>query len=237
MDRAWEGVAALIHQGWPTDKQAFSDKQSFLNEPAAMLGMIRGRDSLWLYRVYPAGRDSDRPGRYFFVVLRLSSFEQVVHPRVAGLLAYFEKERGLPLNTSPLEREWPEKEVDMNLSNLHRECEVMPSESHWGVDSKGRVLRFKYVAWEEVSQKHDLGRRGVKMFALGAGLLIATVGISLLSRPGGGERDLPDQPMPMPEDIDPSDRDTVSKANGEPPSPPDHSPQPPTSSPGTEIEP
>jgi hypothetical protein len=248
IDRAWEGVAALIHQGWPTNEQAFSDKQAFLNEKAAMLGMIRGRDSLWLYRVYPADRDPDRPGRYFFVILRLSSFEQILHPRVAGLLAYFEEERGLPLNTTPLEGEWPDKEVDMNLSDLLRECEVMPSESHWGVDGNGRVLSFKYVSWEAEAQKVYPGNRVVRKvaLALGAGVSITALSVALKSWSSGVECDppkksMPDKPMPEPEDIDPPDRATVQPGTDDDSSPADQilddSPQPLTESPEDQIDP
>jgi hypothetical protein len=176
IDRAWEGVAALIHQGWPADKQAFPNKQAFLEEEAAMLGMIRGRDSLWLYRVYPAGRDSDRPGRYFFAVLRLSSLEQVLHPRIAGILAYFEKERGLPLNTSPLEREWPKKEKDVDLSNLHRAFQAIPRESHRGIDGHGRTLSFKFMPWEAEAQEHHPGHGSQRKIVVGL-LFAGAVGV------------------------------------------------------------
>lgn len=245
IDRAWEGVAALIHQGWPADKKAFSDRQAFLNEKAAMLGMIRGGDSFWLYRVYPAGRDRDRPGRYIFVVLRLSSLEQVLDPRVAGLLAYFEEERGFPLNTSPLERQWPEKEVDMNLSNFLRECEVMPIESHRGVDGSGRVLTFRYVPWEAEAQKEHRGHR-VRNFVCVAVASIVALGVALKSGPSGDEHDppkksMPDKLMPEPEDMEPPDRATAQPGTDDDASTVDQilddSPQPLTESPEDQIDP
>lgn len=182
-DRSWDAVADLIHLGWPAKEGKFTNQQ------AIMLGVIRHSDLVWLYRIYPAGREkSGRPGRYFFVVFRLPSPDMIDHPQVAGLLAYFEKERGLPLNLKHLEQGWPDGKADPTLLQLREECQEQPRSSHWGMDGNCRVLHFKYLEEPRAQAGHGTST-GAGKLALAAGLvLVSAIGGFLLKQYNkGGE--------------------------------------------------
>jgi hypothetical protein len=177
LDPSWDEVAELVHQGWPAEQRKFPDQQ------AVLLGVVRRPERTWLYRVYPAGRDGfGRPGRYFFVVLRLPSPDWIVHPQVAGLLAYFEKERGLPLKIEPLERGWPDGEADPALLQIHKEFQEHPRSSHWGMDGAGRTIQFKYP--EEPKRQGGQGdAASAGKFILGAGVILAAAVGAFLLKP------------------------------------------------------
>lgn len=206
-DESWEAAAALIHQGWPAEQRVFTDQQAIL------LGVIRHSDFAWLYRVYPAGRDEHgRAGRYFFVLVRLLSFDGITHPQVAGLLAYFEKERGLPLNTKPLEDGWPDAEPNSNLAQLRKDLEENSRFGHWGMDGAGRMIRLldPEPAKKEPTQVAPFTARG--KLIIGAGVVASVIGYFLtnpsvtVEKPmdGSGTKTIPTTP-PLP--------DTTSKVS------------------------
>lgn len=168
-DESWEAAAALIHQGWPAEQRVFADQQ------AVLLGVIRHSDFVWLYRVYPAGRDEHgRLGRYFFALLRLRSLDEITHPQVAGLLAFFEKERGLPLNTKPLEGGWPDAEPNSTLTQLQRDLQENSRFGHWGMDGAGKMVRLldPEPAKKEADQVAPFSGRGKLIIA--AGVFVAS---------------------------------------------------------------
>lgn len=138
LDATWERAAENVHKAWPT-------KVSNLEDQAGIyFGVLdEGGDHCWLYRVYPGGRDSfGRPGRYFFVLFRLRSPEEVLLPEVSGFLNYFDDERGLPLNTAPLDGPIPGREPGVLLLKLHHLWVSGNNGSHWGMDDSGTAIRF-----------------------------------------------------------------------------------------------
>ena len=138
IDASWERAAENVHKGWPA-KPGSVDDQS-----ALCFGVLdENAGNRWLYRVYPGGRDSfGRPGRYFFVLFRLQSPEQVLDPEVSGLLSYFDAERGLPLNVGPLDGDIPGGKPDDLLEKLHRRWVSGNQGGHWGMDGSGNVIGF-----------------------------------------------------------------------------------------------
>lgn len=175
-DESWDAAAALIHQGWPSEQRVFTDQQ------AVLLGVIRHSEFLWLYRVYPAGRDEHgREGRYFFALLRLLSLDEITHPQAAGLLAYFDKERGLPLNTKPLESGWSDAEPDSILTQLQKDLQENSRFGHWGMDGAGRMIRLldPEPAKKETAQVTPLAGRG--KLIIGAGVVASAIGSFLIN--------------------------------------------------------
>lgn len=138
LDGGWDGAAECVHKAWPTKMGSFTDQSAIyfgvLDESAV---------NRWFYRVYPGGRDSfGRPGRYFLVIFRIQSPEQVLLPEVSGLLKYFDTERGLPLNTAPLDGGIPGREPGELLLKLHRHWISGNNDCHWGMDGSGTIIRF-----------------------------------------------------------------------------------------------
>lgn len=138
IDDVWNDVAGQVHKGWPVKIGDFKDQQ------AKLYGVINGGvDGFWIYRVFPAGRDSfGRPGRYFFVLFRLSFPEQITNPLVSGFIHYFEGERALPLNVKPLEGEIPLNPPDQMLKKVYEEFTRTRLAGHWGMDGAGNVMVF-----------------------------------------------------------------------------------------------
>ena len=194
-DESWEAVAALIHQGWPAEKRIFTDQQAIL------LGVIRHSDFVWLYRIYPAGRDEHgRGGRYFFALVRILSLDAITHPQVAGLLAYFEKERGLPLNTKPLEGGWPDAEPNSTMAQLRKDLEENSRFGHWGMDGAGRMIRLldPEPAKKEITQDAPFTGRG-KLIIGAVALVASTVGGYLLQQSATRDKSVDDiLPSPIP---------------------------------------
>ena len=138
LDAAWDGAVENVHKAWPTKMGNLED------QAGVYFGVLdEGADNRWFYRVYPGGRDSfGRPGRYFFVLFRLRSPEQVLLPEVSGFLNYFDAERGLPLNTAPLDGDIPGRDPGDLLLKLHRHWVSENNGSHWGMDASGKTIRF-----------------------------------------------------------------------------------------------
>ena len=134
----WENAAALIHQGWPVKKGGLDDMN------ARRYGVLEGPSDMgWIYRVYPAGRDSfGRPGRYFVVLFQLPSISAAALHEVAGILSYFETERSLPLKTAPLDLGVPPTEPDAVLQKLAQHWRNGGNGAHWGMDESGSVIEF-----------------------------------------------------------------------------------------------
>lgn len=138
LDAAWDRAAENVHKAWPTKMGNFEDQST------VCFGVLdESAENRWFYRVYPGGRDNfGRPGRYFFVLFRLQSPEQVLRPEVSGLLKYFEIERGLPLNTAPLDGDIPLAEPPELLLKLHDHWVHGKNGIHWGMDGNGTAIRF-----------------------------------------------------------------------------------------------
>lgn len=141
-DYSWEATAAAIGSGWPSIKGILESGETQLMGAVEPTG-----GALWIYRVFPAGRDSfQRPGRYFAVIFKCSRSDDILDPRVAGVLAYFEGERGLPLNCSCLDIAVPEATPSEGLRRLADECRARRHGTHWGMDSSGMVRKFAPMA-------------------------------------------------------------------------------------------
>jgi hypothetical protein len=138
IDDAWNDVARQVHKGWPDKIGDFGDQHAIL------YGIMNfGPDGLWLYRVFPAGRDSfGRRGRYFFVLFKLSSPEEITSPRVSDFIHYFETERSLPLKTTPLDLGVPSTAPDTMLQKLAEQWRNRGHSAHWGMDERGSVVEF-----------------------------------------------------------------------------------------------
>ncbi len=98
----------------------------------------------WVYRVYPAGNDGfGRPRRYFFLLFQVpAAVNNAVWREMAGVLQYFVRERGLPLNTEPLDHGVPPAEPDVVLKKLADQWQNGEHGAHWGMDESGRFVKF-----------------------------------------------------------------------------------------------
>jgi len=114
------------------------------SEAAGLFGVMEaGRDGYWLYRIYPAGRDSHgRPGRYFAVIVQLAGPRHCLDPSVSGVLDYFVRERSLPLNCAALSHRLPVGEPTATLCHVYAEWEKGVNGPHWGMDGSGAIRRF-----------------------------------------------------------------------------------------------
>jgi len=143
----WESAVALIHQGWPVKSGGLD------HIDARCYGVLEGVSGrCWLYRVYPAGRDSfGRPGRYFVVLFQPSSICEVTLREVAGILNYFENERSLPLKTGPLDLGLPDAEPNAVLKKLAEHWSNGGHSAHWGMDESGSVIEFATTTAKSVT--------------------------------------------------------------------------------------
>ena len=138
VDKAWDSVASCVHAGWP------SVRGTIESEATDLFGVMEtGRDGYWLYRIYPAGRDSHgRPGRYFAVIVQLAEPRHCLDPSVSGVLDYFFRERNLPLNCAALSQRLPVGEPTATLCRVYAEWEKGVNGPHWGMDGSGAIRRF-----------------------------------------------------------------------------------------------
>ena len=136
--RDWDDVAESVNQGWPA-------RHEIENPGSKQYGCVSTPDSgFWIYRLYAAGKDRfGRDGRYFFVLVRVTSSEEALSPRVAGLFRYFETERGLPLRTEPLDQGWDVAAPDEILRAIVEEHGRGRSERHWGIDEGLQITVFE----------------------------------------------------------------------------------------------
>lgn len=188
LDRAWDEVESLIHLGWP------ARHDSLARPSACLLGVMRAEKSIWYYRVFPAefGKDP-RGGRYFIVIFRLPLVKDILDPRVAGLLAYFETERGFPLRTESLE-------VGVNTA---LSCETArkfanalgddPACGHSGMDETGTLVSFPgFEVFASPGNAPVISPRIRKMVITGA-VAITTVAAfaakNLMRQPESDDRD------------------------------------------------
>jgi hypothetical protein len=137
LGQIWDGAAECVNQGWPV-------KCDFSDQSWRWYGVIFDHPgNFWLYRLFAAGKDRfGRDGRYFFVLVRLQSAEDILSPRVAGLFRYFDAERSLPLKIHPLEHGWPDASPDEILEAIREELNCAQSAGHWGMDDSRGILRF-----------------------------------------------------------------------------------------------
>jgi hypothetical protein len=176
-DDDWKMVEALLHQGWPRRRKDFPDLQ------AIFLGAILRPEEVWLYRLYPAGMDGARPGRFFFVVMRLDTLSQFTSPRVAGLLEYFDEDRGFPLNTKPLVNGWTEVPPSSEMVMFQTKMEGKYAPGYWGMDDTGKLEKFITIDWMSQGQHtktlpSSRPKNPVKT-VISAGLVAAGIGLYL----------------------------------------------------------
>jgi hypothetical protein len=76
------------------------------------------------------------------VLVRLQSPDQVLLPELSGILNYFDKKRGLPLNTAPLDGNIPGEKPSDLLLKLHQHWVCGEKEKHWGMDGNGKFVQF-----------------------------------------------------------------------------------------------
>lgn len=133
----WEQAAEWVNLGWPS---SFELK----DRSARWYGvMFSDPCDLWVYRVFAAGKDRfGRDERYFFVLIRLRSTEEILNPQIAGLFSYFDAERGLPLKTEPLDHGWQDAAPDEILEAISEEFVRGARIGHWGMDAAGRMTVF-----------------------------------------------------------------------------------------------
>lgn len=137
----WDRVAECVNKGWPSMCQ-------FTGSGARWYGVLAtGGGEFWIYRIYAGGRDSfGREGRYFFVSVLLQSKKDLLNPKVAGLFRYFDTERGLPLNTDPLNEGWVDAEPDEILRIISKKLDSQRSLSHWGIADGGHITVFSKIS-------------------------------------------------------------------------------------------
>ncbi len=135
-DSSWDVIANAVAAGWPSTAGTLASPRSEL------YGVVDG-PGCWLYRVFPAGRDSfGRPGRYFSVVFQLRKPEDCLDPRVSGILKYFEGERSLPLECSALDQGVPSGTPSETIRKVVSLWAAGNQGKHWGIDEKGSIRRF-----------------------------------------------------------------------------------------------
>ncbi len=133
----WDQAAEDVNMGWPAKGE--------LNDRSALWYGVMFTDpgDFWLYRVFAAGKDRfGRDERYFFVLIRLRSPEDVLSHQVAGLFSYFNGERGLPLKTEPLDHGWQDAAPDEILEAICDELVRGGRIGHWGMDAAGKMTVF-----------------------------------------------------------------------------------------------
>jgi hypothetical protein len=133
----WERAAEWVNLGWPSSIE-------LKDRSARWYGvMFSDPCDFWVYRVFAAGKDRfGRDERYFFVLIRLRSTEEILSPHVAGLFSYFDTERGLPLKTEPLDHGWQGAAPDDILEAICQELDRGGRTGHWGMDAAGRTTVF-----------------------------------------------------------------------------------------------
>lgn len=134
----WDRAAEMVNRGWPA-------RCDFQDPSAKWYGVLPTEDNrFWIYRIYAGGKDRfGREGRYFFVILRMDSVEQVQNPEVAGLFRYFETERSLPLRTESLDEGWSGATPDEILTLVLQEFRQGRNVGHWGIDDGLDITTFQ----------------------------------------------------------------------------------------------
>lgn len=108
LDNEWDQAIERIQSDAIDEKTEQIKTGWFPNEKVGAPEKARKDLCFWLYRVYPAGRDGyGRPGREFIVLFKLNLAEDLLLHKISGVLAFFEKERSLPLNTNVLDGDLP----------------------------------------------------------------------------------------------------------------------------------
>ncbi len=195
LDARWDATIARVHQGWPRRVREFKD------QGAVYLGVIEEEgEALWVYRIYPAGRDGfGRPGRYFVVLFHLNSREQLLAQEVSGVLGYLKGERTWPLDPEPLEKGLPSAPPNPQVRRLHQQGHRKAG-THWGMDGEGSVVEFpgpvrsaasdRSKGWLRAGWKGNLRDRIAKpVWWAGVALVVTVAGLALvyfLDRGDGG---------------------------------------------------
>ena len=140
-DLTWEIAAEAVLQGWPNPQVS---PEALTDEAGPYLGIIsQTSEGYWFYRVYPGGQDfQKRLGRYFFLLFKLSSAEQLFSPEVSAFLDFFDKDRGLPLKTSGLDTLVLSGNPQAYLTPLYQELTSSKSNQHFGMDGHGNTRFF-----------------------------------------------------------------------------------------------
>jgi len=98
----WQQVGLCVNQGFPFEKEELfhCTKPEHNHE---MWGCLRWKGAYWVYRYFLTGRDRfDRPGRYFFVLFKIDSMEDVSYVNILHIINLSRKETSIPLDLGPL---------------------------------------------------------------------------------------------------------------------------------------
>jgi len=113
----WQmGVVASLVDGnnWHLVKDCVTKELPFREEKLfsctkqdtehAIWGCLHWKSAYWIYRFFLTGRDSfSRPGRYFFVLFKFNSLEQVPSSNIASIISYLGGQKAIPLDLKPLD--------------------------------------------------------------------------------------------------------------------------------------
>jgi len=149
----WQSIANLVNQGMP-----FAESGLFRCERPEtthqLWGVIVDKLDYWIYRLFLTGVDKlSRPGRYFFVLFKIDSLDELASVRISSIIQYLNDATGIPLNLEGMaeasirkdlaesDQSQPNERVALQL--VTRECTKLLSGQHVGfVLQNSEILRI-----------------------------------------------------------------------------------------------
>ena len=99
----WKKIGQCVNQGLPVKENSLFQctKPDYDH---AMWGCIHWKGIYWIYRLFLTGRDRfDRPGRYFFVLFKFNTLENLPYSEIIRIIHYLENQTTNPLDLEPLQ--------------------------------------------------------------------------------------------------------------------------------------
>ncbi len=173
MDKSdWQAISNCINQGLPErEDEAFRCKEP--RPEYELWGCIKWCDYYWIYRHFLTGLDNfARPGRYFFVLLRLGSATELRDTVLSRLFANLEKQRGIPIDIEGLKYDMALRPLGLTdqvlgtlpsssfgLDTVSRNISEIPDGAHIGWIIKDGALLRKYDDLPSPSQHINQPRK------------------------------------------------------------------------------
>jgi hypothetical protein len=98
----WKQIGQSVNQGLPVKENALFQCTK-PDSDHAMWGCIHWKGTYWIYKLFLTGRDRfDRPGRYFFVLFKFNTLENLPYSEIIRIIHYLENQTTNPLDLKPL---------------------------------------------------------------------------------------------------------------------------------------